>query len=235
MSSAMYTLKAKAYSNAIKNNVFNAHFERPSLQALLPALKGKQVLDLGAGPGEYADYLLQQQARVVAVDKSAEMVSLLRERFINQTDLKAIQGDALDALYQLDEQDFDLVISPLCLHYVKDIESVFAQIFRVLKPGGLLVFSTHHPMVDYPDSVSGNYFDTEYLTQTWNTLEEDTQVSFYRRPLQDWFLALQKAGLVTLGISEGAPSEALKNTAPDLYTRLKTQPQFIFFKCQKPG
>src|SRR5437660_686896 len=42
----------------------------------------------------------------------------------------------------------DLIVSSLALHYVADLPPLFAEWARVLKRGGILVLSTHHPLYD---------------------------------------------------------------------------------------
>ena len=78
MPAPMYTNHASDYDKAITNNIFNAHLERPSMLAMLPELKGKKILDLGCGPGAYADYFISQGATVTAIDVSPEMIDIVK-------------------------------------------------------------------------------------------------------------------------------------------------------------
>ncbi len=48
--------------------------------SLLPEVEGKRVLDMGCGPGVYAELLASKGAEVVALDVSEAMVRLARER-----------------------------------------------------------------------------------------------------------------------------------------------------------
>lgn len=102
------------------------------------------------------------------------------------------------------------MISPLTIHYAEDLDNLFKEVFRVLQDGGVFAFSTHHPNLDFQDSVSDNYFNREKLTQMWNTLGDNTKVSFYRRPLTETMNALFAAGFVVDGFSEGKPSQKLE-------------------------
>lgn len=49
------------------------------------------------------------------------------------------QRSDLDAL-KLDESSLDLVYSSLALHYLPELDTLFAVVQRALKPGGSLVF-----------------------------------------------------------------------------------------------
>ena len=76
----MYNEHASEYARVIKNNTFNAHYERPSIISLLPELRGKSVLDLGCGPGEYFEFFLNEKCSyITAVDLSHAMVDIVKE------------------------------------------------------------------------------------------------------------------------------------------------------------
>ncbi len=57
MKSALYSKHAKQYDLAVKDNIYNTHLERPSLQALLGDLSQLTVLDLACGSGIYTEFL----------------------------------------------------------------------------------------------------------------------------------------------------------------------------------
>ena len=208
---------------------------------MLPELDQLKVLDMGCGPGVYAQYFIEQGAVVTAVDASSDMVALTASRVRQCKENSGVQG-CLDRAYVQDlseglpdepDDGYDLIVSPLTVHYVCNWMSLFSEVSRVLKSGGTFVFSTHHPMVDFQDSVSGNYFDTEYLTQTWTTTGVPVEVSFYRRPLTDLFGALHYAGLQVLTFKEGEPSPLMEARCADTYQKLKSEPAFIFLQCEK--
>ncbi|MDO6688089.1 MULTISPECIES: GNAT family N-acetyltransferase [unclassified Agarivorans] len=226
---AMYSTYAKEYDLAIQDNIYNAHYERPSLQAMLGDVQGKHVLDLGCGSGVYAEYLLTNGASVTAIDNSDEMVLLVKQKLGSQ--LKVYQQDLAKGLPQEQDKQFDVVICPLMLHYLEDLNPLFAAVKRVLKPQGCFVFSTHHPLIDFEASPSGNYFATELITEEWDTVGKPVSVSFYRRSLSALISALTSNGMLLSEFSEGKPSEALKELSPEHFLRLSQHPQFIFVKC----
>lgn len=47
---------------------------------------------------------------------------------------------------ELPDESFDVVISSLAFHYVKDFPEMIKKIYTWLKPGGKLVFSAEHPV-----------------------------------------------------------------------------------------
>jgi len=232
MFNPMYSEHADEYAAAIRDNSYNAFYERPSLLALLPELKDKAVLDLGCGPGVYSEYLLNQGARVTAVDRSPEMVTLVQQKLGDA--VNCYEQDLARGLPQEADAAYDLAICPLAIHYLEDFTPLFRDVKRTLKPGGLFVFSTHHPFVDYPFSPSGNYFLTEKIVDEWNTVGRPVQVEFYRRPLSAILQPVLEAGMTLVELSEGKPDPRLEQSDPESFQKLSTEPGFLFVKCQVP-
>ncbi|MCA9015255.1 MAG: class I SAM-dependent methyltransferase [Planctomycetaceae bacterium] len=230
MHNPMYSEHADDYAAAIRNNSYNALYERPSLLALLPDVKHKSVLDLGCGPGVYAEYLLSQGARVTAVDRSPEMVALVQQNLGDA--VTCYEQDLARGLPREADARYELVICPLAIHYLEDFTPLFREIRRVLMPGGLFVFSTHHPFVDYPFSPSGNYFLTEKIVDEWDTVGRPVKVEFYRRPLSAIIQPVLEAGMMLVALSEGKPDSKMEQSDPDSFRKLSTEPGFLFVKCQ---
>lgn len=230
MLNPMYSEHADDYAAAIRNNSYNAFYERPSLLALLPELKDKAVIDLGCGPGVYAEYLLSQGARVTAVDRSPEMVALVKQNLGEA--VACYEQDLALGLPREADAAYDLAICSLAIHYLEDFTPLFRDVRRVLKPGGLFVFSTHHPFVDYPFSPSGNYFLTEKIVDEWDTVGRPVKVEFYRRPLSAIIQPVLEAGMMLVALSEGKPDSKMEQSDPDSFRKLSTEPGFLFVKCQ---
>ncbi|QDT64188.1 class I SAM-dependent methyltransferase [Calycomorphotria hydatis] len=230
----MYHRHAVDYAKAVASNVFNARYERPSLLALVPGVEGLRVLDAGCGSGEHLLELVQRGAVGSGFDQSAEMIEIAKEKF-QQAGVAAelFVHDLQSPLERFEEGRFDLVISALALHYVENLEPVFQEFSRLLRPGGSLCCSTHHPMIDFEDPQAKNYFACELLTQEWDTIGDPVTVQFYRRPLSQFLNAAFAAGFQLNGVSEGKPDEGLKMESPELYERLTTQPGFLFLRFVK--
>ncbi|WP_320172710.1 class I SAM-dependent methyltransferase [Maridesulfovibrio sp.] len=231
MNNKLYHDYASEYSEAIKQNIYNALFERPSLQAMLPDIKGKTVLDLGCASGEHSKHLASKGAYVTAVDISQAMIDLIQKQ--NQSSLKAYAQDISKGLPNEQDKSFDVVISGLTIHYIKDLNPLFSDISRVLKQNGQFIFSTHHPVIDFKSSVSGNYFEKELITEEWDVIGKPVEVSFYRRPLTELFSAITQAGLCVTALNEGMPQKEIQKLNPATYKRLTTKPNFLFIECTK--
>jgi 2-polyprenyl-3-methyl-5-hydroxy-6-metoxy-1,4-benzoquinol methylase len=228
----MYSKHAEQYAQAVQDNVFNANFERPSLQSMLGDLHGKSVLDLGCGSGVYASYLLQNGASsVTCIDASPSMIDIVNKTIGGK--VNAYTQNLSQGLPKEEANSTDVIICPLVVHYIEDLSQFFIEIHRVLKTNGYMVFSTHNPVLDFTLSPSGNYFKRELITEEWNTIGEPVEVSFYRRPLSETFNAITNSGLVVSEYSEGKVTEKLKNISPTHYEQFSTKPQFMFIKCQR--
>ncbi len=229
--SELYSRYASEYAEVIKANIYNSLYDKPSLLALLPSEKFSSCLDLGCGPGSYIQDLKTFCQKITAIDRSEEFIKIISRQ---HPDVNAYVGDLNDGLARETDGSFDLVISGLTIHYVRDLEKLFLEVNRVLKRDGIFAFSTHHPNMDFADSVTKNYFAEELLTQKWNTLPgKSVEVSFYRRPISKIFNSLFNADFVIDGFSEGAPATAIKNISEAHFQKLSTKPHFIFVRARK--
>jgi len=224
-----YDTIAGDYSANTDERPGNALYERPTTLALLPTVDNTDVLDAGCGHGWYADWLVRHGARVVAVDRSAAMVALAQKRLAGRA--RVVQGDVSNLRSVLADESFDLVLSSLVLHYEADLRSVFAESARLLRPGGNLVFSTHHPVHDQLSILDPGYLNAELIEEEWGWLGE--KMSYYRRPLRDLTEPLSEAGFVIERICEPTPNEELKLQDPKGYDRLCRLPAFIFVRARK--
>ncbi len=142
------------------------------------------------------------------------------------------EQDLVTGLPREADAAYDLAICPLALHYLEDFAPLLSEVKRVLQPGGLFVFSTHHPFVDYGFSPSGNYFLTEKIVDEWDTVGEPVRVEYYRRPLSAILQPLIDAGFLIIELSEGRPEAGMQQSDPESYQRLSTTPGFLFVKCR---
>jgi SAM-dependent methyltransferase len=213
---------ADRFAAKIDERPWNALYERPVTLSLLPTVRGKDVLDAGCGHGWYADWLASNGARVVAVDRSLRMVQLTEGRLAARG--KAIQGALRDLRQILDDASIDLVLSSLVLHYIDDLAATFGEWARVLRPGGRLVLSTHHPTHDSKSLLEPGYLVEEVVEERWDWLGEDMR--YYRRPLSALTEPLTGAGFVIERIVEPSPSEALQNADPESFELLRRLPAF---------
>ncbi|HEX6636915.1 MAG TPA: methyltransferase domain-containing protein, partial [Steroidobacteraceae bacterium] len=103
------------------------------------------VLDLGAGTGHASRALKQRfpRATTVALDIAPGMLERARAQSRWLRRFERVRADAYALPFR--DQSFGLVFSSLMLQWCDDLDAVFAEISRVLAPGGLLLFSTFGP------------------------------------------------------------------------------------------
>ncbi|RFA31179.1 malonyl-[acyl-carrier protein] O-methyltransferase BioC [Alkalilimnicola ehrlichii] len=133
----------------------------------LVTLQPERILDVGAGTG-YAARALQKRyrkAEVIPLDIAPSMLRQAKRRGGFLRPLRCVCGDA-EAL-PLASNSVDLVFSNFTLQWCHDLDRVFAEFQRVLRPGGLVMFSTLGP-----DTL------TE-LRQSWSAVDDAVHVNAF--------------------------------------------------------
>ena len=224
---ADYVPMAKKYAETVDTKPWNAHYDRPAVLSLLPDLARAKVLDAGCGSGWYAEQFINRGAEVTAFDFNAEFVDLTRARLSGRAQVH--QADLAEPLSFAATGEFDVVVSALVLHYIRDWPSVLSEFNRVLKAGGILVFSTHHPFMDWKLFKTEDYFATELLHDEW----EMGKVRFYRRPLTTMSKDLLAAGFAIERLLEPTPTEDFHRVHPEGYERVLRNPWFLCIRARK--
>lgn len=103
---------------------------------------GERVLDLGIGSGLAAAPLARAGLQVYGVDFSPAILDLCRAKGI-AAELK--QHDLRDVPWPYPTAIFDHVVSCGLLHFIPDLEAIFAEAGRVTRPGGSFAFTTKAP------------------------------------------------------------------------------------------
>lgn len=105
----------------------------------------RRIVDVGSGPGADAAHLQSRyaEATVVALDLALPMLKVARAHVTAQQPFARACADA-QAL-PIADASIDLVYSNLCLQWCEDPGLALAEFRRVLRPGGLLLFSTFGP------------------------------------------------------------------------------------------
>lgn len=216
--------------------------EHADVLALLPPLAGRRALDLGCGGGQLALHLAEAgAAEVVAVDLSERMLAVAR----------AARGHARIAYRREAMEDldfpagrFDLVVSSLAFHYVRDYAGLVSRVAGWLAPGGSLVFSTEHPIYTARASESGWVVDGAGNRLGWaldGYADEGARehrwfvagVRRYHRTMSTLLNGLVDAGLAIERVVEPVPSAVwLRDRPGDLDERRR--PMFLLLRADKP-
>jgi SAM-dependent methyltransferase len=169
---------------------------------LLGPVRGKRVLEVGCGAAQCSRWLVGQGANVVAFDISLEQLRIAQKLDARTgTAVRTVAADATALPYA--DATFDIVCSAFgALPFVADAGTALREIARVLRPGGLLVFSVTHPfrwtMPDDPTAaglrITHSYFDrTPYVE-----VDDAGRAAYaeHHRTTGDWIRELTSAGLV---------------------------------------
>ena len=116
--------------------------EQPVVREILDELPRGVALDAACGTGRHGAYLASLGHTVIGVDNSVAMLARAREKVPGG---EFLEGDLHDL--PLPDDHVDLVVCGLALVHVPDLEPVFAELVRVLRPGGDLVISDQRDLI----------------------------------------------------------------------------------------
>ncbi len=99
------------------------------------------LLDVGTGTGRMAELFAPRADRVIAFDKSPEMLRIARARLqhLPADSIELVPGDF--AALPFADAAFDTVLFHQVLHYAQEPEAVLAEVARVTRPGGQIVIA----------------------------------------------------------------------------------------------
>lgn len=112
-------------------------------------LRGANVLDFGCFEGNHLSlWLAEQCAEYTAVDLSEQAISVLNAKLRDRglAHARAYAQDFLANSYP--DDSFDVIYAYSVLHHFKDMTVLLAELYRVLKPGGVII--SFDPMMTEP-------------------------------------------------------------------------------------
>ncbi len=218
----------------------------PNLIRLVAPKKGMKILDLACGQGYFTRLFKEKGADVVGADIAPELIAEAKERS------KGITYYATPAhtLTFAQGETFDVVSIVLAIQNIHNMQEVFAEVWRVLKPGGKFFIVINHPTFRIPKGSSWGYdpragvqyrrVDT-YLSPSSVSIDmhpgkkNGPKTVSYHRSLQDFFKAFGKAGFMVTRleewISHKKSGKGPRQNAED--TARKEIPIFMMLEVQK--
>ncbi len=172
------------------------------LQAL--QLQPRRVIDVGCGTGHGARALkrLYPKAEVLAIDLALPMLQQARRQIGWFRPFTRIAADA--ARLPVADASVDLLFSNLCIQWCDDLRATFVEWARVLRPGGMALFSTFGM-----DSL-------QELRSAWAAVDEQPHLIEFLHIQQIGDAAL-KAGLVNPVLDR----DLLTRRTPDALTLMR--------------
>jgi SAM-dependent methyltransferase len=226
-----YDAIADAYAAGVDSAPYNALYERPATLELLPDVGGARLLDAGCAAGWYSVELARRGASVIGVDSSATLVDYAKRRVAtaglgDQIELRV--ADLSEPLDFIADNTIDGVVSSLVLHYIRDWGPTLREFRRILKPGGWLLLSTHHPAADARRFEPKRYLETELIDDYWEWVGT---VRFFRRPLSTVIQSIADAGFVIEKLVEPLPTEEFRRQKPESYENALRWPEFLIVRA----
>lgn len=166
---------------------------------LLGDVSNKAVLEIGCGSAPCTSWLIDDGvAFATGIDISAGMLSRA------PAGVPLAQADALALPFR--DAAFDVAFSAFgALPFVKEIETALGEIARVLRSGGMFVFSVNHPMrwvfADDPQAFTA---EIPYFARTYEEFDDEGNLTYaeYHRTFGDWVRALRATGFALLDVIE---------------------------------
>ena len=138
---------------------------KPVPQEWFPQVVGADVLCLASGGGQQGPVLAAAGANVTVLDTSPKQLEQDRHVAKRESlDLKTVEGDMTD-LAVFSDGSFDFIVHPISNLYVSDVNPVWAEAFRVLRPGGTLLSGFTNPFLflfDDDEAMSAGVLQVRY-------------------------------------------------------------------------
>lgn len=205
-----------------------------TFKLLKKIVRGKRVLDLGCGSGIRTRKLAALGAKVTGIDFSKMLIEIARK---DNSKIQFYIGDIRKTPFR--NAEFDVVNSNLVLHYFKDLKPVCKETQRILKRGGVFIFSIHHPFCDNRKKIVINgreeYAFTEYFNNKasqWSMLE-GMNVTTYHHTFENIVNTLRQSGfMIDKFVETRAPSFSRKKDVQE-YEKTTKYPSFLVVKAIK--
>lgn len=209
---------------------------------LLGDVRGKNVLELGAGAAAGARWLRLRGAQPVAMDLSAGMLKhAVDAARRSRVSVPLVQADAMALPFR--DSSFDIVCTAFgAIPFVDDSAAAMREVARVLRPGGSWVFSVTHPMRwifwDEPDE-SGLVARNSYFNRSpYVERDDDGRLTYLEqhRTVGDRIRELVAAGFVVRDLVEPEWPEGHEETWGQWSPlRGRLFPGTAIFVCDLPG
>lgn len=214
--------------------------EWSTLEKLLPDFDHKRVLDLGCGYGWHCIYAAQHNAEhVVGLDLSEKMLTVAKSK----TEYKQVEylRESIED-FEFEDESFDVVLSSLAFHYVKDFEALAKKINKVLCKDGILIFSAEHPIFtaegsqDWFYDEHGNILhfpvDNYFIEGERKANFLGEEVIKYHKTLTTYLNSLLNNGFELINIVEPQPNEQMLASVAGMKDELR-RPMMLIVKARK--
>lgn len=187
---------------------------------MIGSLKGKRLYEMACGNGHLSRYFIERGARqVFASDVSQKLVTLAKTKYSPKGISYSVR--AATDFKGIPKSYFDSVIIHQGIFYIDDLNALTKGVHRVLKKGGVFIFTLIHPLYyvaqadigelshlkevlwKYQPYLKDRLFKVE---KEWDVNDTQEKISYwqYRRPLSSYINMCGKNNLLVSEISEPA-------------------------------
>lgn len=172
-------------------------------------VRGRDVLELGAGTGKNTRWLADEARHLVAIDFSAGMLAEAR-RNVRASNVQFVQHDVSE-VWPVATGSIDVIVGNLILEHVRDLAPVIAECARVLRAGGQLYLCELHP---FRQLLGGQAHFIDPRTR------ETVHVPAFRHSVSEYVNTGIVAGLALGELGEWLEADAAANDPPRLLSLL---------------
>ncbi len=119
----------EAYPQLLCNHIVEEYLSKTG------SVKGKKILDIGSGKGNYLVGFSRLGLECYGIDKRSECVSVLKDFTIKECNIECDK-------FPYEDNWFDFVYSKSVLEHVVNTDNFLSESLRILKPGGTGIFMT---------------------------------------------------------------------------------------------
>jgi len=123
-------------------------YEQELILEMLNPEHGEMILDAGCGTGIFIVDLIEAGAHVVGLELSSGMLRRSGAKFPGQA-FYPVQGDMMRLPFA--DNTFDKTVSNTAIEFIQDAGSAIDELFRVTKPGGVIVVTTLNSLSPWAD------------------------------------------------------------------------------------
>lgn len=238
------------------NDSYQAKVILPNLIRIVDPHKGLTIFDNACGQGFFSRAFAEKGATVIASDISSELISIAKEKQINDKKQKSVPDANIDyhvtpadKINFLKNESVDVETIVLALQNMQTLQPVFDEAFRVLKPRGRFVFVLNHPAFRIPKQSSWDFDEKNavqyrridgYMSEQRSEIvmhpgsvmvgkQSPKTVSFHR-PLQVFVKALAKSGFAITRLEEWI-SHRQSQSGPRQAAEDKARKEIPLFLC----
>jgi malonyl-CoA O-methyltransferase len=158
--------------------------EEPVVRAWLKAPAGLRIADVGCGTGRHALWLALAGASVDAFDCSEGMMAKARRKLSDKG--VRLRNHQLPAPLPVPDSTFDVALLALVADHLAELETVFRDLRRVVKPSGTVICTVLHPAMNLR-GITARFTDPQSGSEV--------RVEAFEHTYADYVMAVLKAGL----------------------------------------